>query len=238
MASAALSPSDNEAIIIVKAAPQLGEKHGETVCTAAITRDRRWVRLYPIAFRSLQQAQQFKRWDVIDYRWRQPKDNPRVESRRVENETLSITGSLPDKQRYGLIAPMIKESLVTERGAGRSFAFIRPNIRRFIVEKKSDAEYKKEVEGFKLFADQGNLFVKQLIPYEPCPFKFKYEYNIADGGRTGTCQDWETEATFFLWRKEYGEQKTLELMKARWGEDLPAKGILFAMGTHSLYPDT
>ncbi len=38
-----------EAIIVVKAAPRLGTGHGETVCTAGITRDGCWVRLYPIA---------------------------------------------------------------------------------------------------------------------------------------------------------------------------------------------
>lgn len=27
-------------------------------------------------------------------------------------------------------------------------------------------------------------------------------------------------------------------MKQRWGEEMPEKGLLFAMGTHSLYPDT
>ena len=27
-------------------------------------------------------------------------------------------------------------------------------------------------------------------------------------------------------------------MEERWGEELPAKGLLFAMDTHSQYPDT
>ena len=35
------------------------------------------------------------------------------------------------------------------------------------------------------------------MPYAPCPYRFKYDYETKDGKRTGTCQDWETEATFF-----------------------------------------
>jgi hypothetical protein len=54
----------------------------------------------------------------------------------------------------------------------------------------------------------------------------------------GACQDWETEATFFNWRGQYSEEQALKHMKERWGEELPAKGLLFAMGTHSQYPET
>ncbi|MEO0850758.1 MAG: hypothetical protein AAFY04_05020, partial [Pseudomonadota bacterium] len=51
-------------------------------------------------------------------------------------------------------------------------------------------------------------------------------------------QDWETEATFFKWRERYGEDKAVAEMQKVFGEEYPKKGVLFAMGTHSLYPDT
>ncbi|MFZ2586830.1 MAG: hypothetical protein WAZ18_01710 [Alphaproteobacteria bacterium] len=223
---------------MVKAAPQLGDKHGETVCTAAITRDGHWVRLYPITFRSLDAAQQFRRWDVVKYQWRTPKDDARLESRRVEHQSLAVVGTLPEAQRFGLIDPMVKTSLVAEREAGRSFAFIRPTIKGFIVEEKSPAEYEEEREKFDLYSRQADLFMKPVLPYKPCPYRFKYKYIIADGEREGTCQDWETEATYFQWERLYGKEKTLEMMKERWGHELPAKGLLFAMGTHSRWPDT
>jgi hypothetical protein len=232
-----LPESTAEAIIIVKAAPQLGDKHGETVCTAGITRDGQWVRLYPIAFRTLDQAQQFKRWDIVKYAWRRPKDDQRP-SRRVEHQSLRIAGTVPPAQRFGLVDLMQKDSLSVERAAGKSFAFIRPKIRKFLVEKKTDAQYREEEAAFALFAKQDNLFLKPLVPYKPCRFVFKYEYQIADGKRTGTCQDWETEATYFNWVKLYGEQDALKRMQQRWGEEMPDKGMLFAMGTHSRWPDT
>jgi hypothetical protein len=71
-----------------------------------------------------------------------------------------------------------------------------------------------------------------------CPYRFIYEYEIKGGKRHSTCQDWETEATFFHWRKQYGEAEALKRMHMRWSEELPAKGLLFGMGTHSLYPST
>jgi hypothetical protein len=228
----------DEAIIIVKAAPQLSARHGETVCTAAVTRDRRWVRLYPIAFRTLQDAQQFKRWDVVQYSWQPPRDDRRAESRRLRHQSLTITGNFPQHERYGLVTPMIKDSLEDEGKLGRSFAFIRPTIRRFIVEKKPADELEDEREKFALAAKQVDLFLGQIVPYAPCPYRFKYDYETKEGKRTGTCQDWETEATFFNWRKQYSEAEAIKHMQARWGDAMPAKGLLFAMGTHSQYPDT
>ncbi len=233
-----LTSGEAEAIIIVKAAPQLGEKHGETVCTAAITRERQWLRLYPIAFRTLEDGQQFKRWDIVRFKWRKPNDDSRVESRRVEHQTLTITGNLKDDQKFGLLDPMVIESLDAEYRAGRSFAFIRPTIKEFIIEEKTSTEYEEERAKFELYAKQADLFLKPILPYKPCPLRFKYRYSIADGERTGTCQDWETEATFYLWDKQYGRTKAIELMRARWGHEMPQKGLLFAMGTHSRWPET
>jgi hypothetical protein len=45
-------------------------------------------------------------------------------------------------------------------------------------------------------------------------------------------------ATVHKWSKLYGEPKALAEMNRRFGEEYPAKGMLLAMGTHSLYPDT
>lgn len=76
-----------------------------------------------------------------------------------------------------------------------------------------------------------------MIPYNPCPYRFRYKYETDDGLREGTCQDWEIEATFFNWSRQYGEKLALEKMQELFGTEYPAKGMLLAMGTHSRYPD-
>ncbi len=68
------------AIVIVKAAPQLSQTHGETVCWAGIDLHGNRVRLYPISFRTLVTAKKFGRWDWIQFKWRRPDDDPRIES--------------------------------------------------------------------------------------------------------------------------------------------------------------
>lgn len=227
-----------EAIVIVKAAPRLGNKYGETVCTAGVTHDHQWVRLYPVTFRRLDKSKQFDRWDVIQYSCQPNPADRRIESRKLDLESLSIGGTLPAKDRFALVEPMIRNSLDAELEAGRSLAFIRPTIRKLTIEKKPQAEFEAEKAEFDRYASQGDLFLGSTKAYTPCPYRFIYEYEIKDGKRHSTCQDWETEATFFHWQKQYGEAEALKRMHMRWSEELPAKGLLFAMGTHSLYPST
>ena len=229
----------SEAVILVKASPQVGKKHGETVCCAGVDDKGQWVRLYPVTFRTLDEGQQFGRWDKIKFRWHKPKDDPRPESLRVDHQSIEIVGGLKPKERLTLLSQLEVTSINKEKAEGRTLALLRPRNPKFFIEKKPDADIQEERQKFRDFAAQKDLFnSKHLIPFEPCPYIFKYSYETDDGQREGTCQDWETDATFFKWRKLYGETSALERMQKAFGEEYPAKGMVFAMGTHSLYPET
>jgi hypothetical protein len=234
-------PQRSSATIIVKAAPRVGQTHGELVCCAGIDPVGFWVRLYPVAFRTLEDAQKFGRWDVIDYDWRLPKGDARSESRRVEHHSLSISGHRKEKSsRENLIARLVVSSLATEENNGKSLAFIRPQKPKFIIEKKPADQFYAEKENFANWHRQEveglfGFMSKDIVPYEPCPYTFKYSYEISDGKREGTCQDWEVEATFLKWRRIYDEEKALKYMASRFGEEYPEKGFVLAMGTHKAY---
>lgn len=230
---------ETEAIVIIKAAPQVGQRHGETVCCAGIDLQGHWLRLYPISFRTLAEGQRFARWDRVRFKWRRPNDDPRVESRRVDQGSLEILGKLREREREGFLAGAIVTSLNRERSEGRSLALLKAEIRGFEAERKSAAEIDAEMQKFERLRAQPDLFTAgPLVPYKPCPFRFKYRYSTDDGEREGTCQDWETEATFYHWAKRYGADQAVEKMKRVFGEEYPSQGMLLAMGTHSKYPDT
>ncbi len=228
-----------EAIILIKAAPQVGKKHGETVCRAGVDLEGNWLRLYPVSFRRLDEAQVFGRWDRVRFRWSLPKDDQRIESRRIDQQSLSVTGELTKRERQNFLSPLIVTSLDKEREKGKSLALLRAEVLDFFYEQKTDDEIAKESAKFQALHDQADLFnTKPLIPYRPAPYKFKYRYLSDDGQREGTCQDWEIEATFYHWSRRYGKQEALEQMCRVFGEEYPRKGMLLAMGTHSQYPDT
>ena len=227
-----------EAIVIVKAAPQVGAAHGETVCCAALDLHGRWLRLYPIQFRHLEASQKFGRWDRIRFGWRKPSSDIRVESRRVDQDTLEIVGELKPRERQSFLTKSIVTGLKKERELGRSLALLQAHNLKFSVEKKEESELEEQRKEFRELQTQQDLFrTKHLVPYEPSPYKFKYHYTSEDGERLGTCQDWEIEATFFKWSKKYGESEALDRMKTTFGEEYPQKGMLLAMGTHSRWPE-
>ncbi|MFZ3034698.1 MAG: hypothetical protein WA138_11880 [Parvibaculum sp.] len=228
-----------EAIILIKAAPHIGEKHGETVCCAAIDIHGNWLRLYPISFRDLDENKKFGRWDRIKFKWRLPKDDSRSESRRVDQNSIEVVGTLKPSEREKFLANSVVTSLTNERKAGRSLALLRAKILNFKIELKSKDDHQKEIEKFAELRRQSDIFTKvPIVPYEPCLYRFKYKYQTDDGEREGTCQDWELEATFFNWQKRYGTETALAEIQRIFGEEYPAKGMVLAMGTHSQYPDT
>ena len=56
-----------EAIVMVKAAPQVGRRHGDNGLLRGIDLYGNWLRLYPVSFRTLEQSKKFARWDRIKF---------------------------------------------------------------------------------------------------------------------------------------------------------------------------
>lgn len=195
--------------------------------------------MYPVSFRVLEDSKKFGRWDKVEFSWRLPTDDKRVESRHVDSQTLEIIGTVPRRDKAVLLERLIVTSLQAERDRGHSLALLKPKIHDFRIEKKPDAQILEEQSRIDQFHRQSDLFIpRPAVPQVACRFQFKYRYSTDDGDREGTCQDWETEATFFKWRELYGESKALKEMQMQFGETLPSRGLYFAMGTHSRYPET
>ena len=227
----------DEAFVIVKAAPRRSEKFGETVCCAGIDRQGKWVRLYPIAFRYLDGPQKFKRWDHIRYRWSKPRasNDVRSESRRVDPNSIEVLHPLKHSARNPLATRCAVTSLQRELEAGRSLALLKCEILDFWAEKNSDAVMRKNGGVLAQLRAQSDLFKRasSSIPLRSCPYSFKYRYRCDDGDREGTCQDWETEQTFFRrLHDQASEEAALEWMIHKFGIEYPQKGMALAMGTH------
>lgn len=193
----------SEAIILVKASPQVGKKHGETVCCAGVSDQGKWLRLYPVSFHTLDQASQFRRWDRIRFRWKKPQDDHRPESLRVDHQSIEIIGELKQKERLNFLSRLEVTSINKVKAEGYTLALLRPRDPKFSIEKKSAADLKEEKQKFQAIAAQADMFNSTpLIPFDPCPYAFKYSYTTDDGEREGTCQDWETDAAFYNWSRQ------------------------------------
>ena len=117
---------NSRVVILVKALPQPSKTYGETVCCAGVTGTRDWKRLFPIRYRHLVGDSSFKRWDWVDFDFGRPKNDSRMESCHVHEESISIRGSLPKDERTTLLEPMLVASTDVAAAAGKSLALVRP----------------------------------------------------------------------------------------------------------------
>jgi hypothetical protein len=189
-----------------------------------------------VHFRRLREK--VRRWDLIEYEYRIPKDDRRSESRRVQEDTIRVIRAVPSAERSALLGPVIVPSTASAAAKGQSLALIRPRCVQFNAKKKSQKEIESEQQSYREAANHGSFFDEELAELQPCPFAFQFQYHDDDNkAHTSTCDDWESAAMFRRFSERYGEQKAIELMRKTFEEDYPSKGIAFAMGTHSRYPD-
>jgi hypothetical protein len=228
-----------EALILVKAWPHVGHKHGETVCCAGITRNREWRRHFPVSFRTLDDKQKFGRWQWIRYKASLPRNDTRPESRAIVDNSIEIIGELKQSERAQFLRPMVRQSVDEAKSKGETLTLIEPAKLDFYWEEKTDPEMAKEASLSREWANQYSFLTEPVAPLEPCRFRFKFRYIDGAGKeRNGTCDDWESGVTFRRREKTLGHIGALNSMKEQFEQDYMKKGCVFAMGTHSIYPDT
>ena len=230
----------SRAVVLVKALPQVSEVYGETVCVAAIDEYGRWLRLYPVTFRELKGEQQFRRWDIISFKWRLPElsKDRRTESRHVERDSFAIEGELKVSERQRFLAKAVAGSTRKELEAGRSLALVSGRDYRFFHRLRDPADLDEDRAKYAKWSASPDLFgERRLPPREPAPYLFFYTYRDDDGAHECRCHDWEMEAAFFRRRQALGEREALASMAQTFGEEYPRRGMLLAMGTHSRRPE-
>ena len=154
------------ALILVKALPRKGDEHGEVVCCAGVTEKHEWRRQYPVRFRHLKEK--FKRWQWIEYKYRLPKDDDRVESRRVLEDSIKPLKLIPKRERVGFLKPLILPSVEVAAERGQSLTLIRPVEPRLVSRRKTSLEIEDEKRGYEKAAQQHSLLDDSLNALIPC----------------------------------------------------------------------
>jgi hypothetical protein len=227
-----------QVVILVKALPRPSKKYGETVCCAGVTAAREWKRLYPVRFRQLTGDQRFRRWQWVEFKYRRPTHDLRRESCHVFEDTIITLGDLPARDRFALIDPIIAASPRAAHDAGASLAIIRPSNTRFIARRKPDRVIESEKRAYAEASVQTGFLDKELAKFTPSPHEFAFSFQSADGSHTWRCGDWETHATYFRWRQQYGDAETVRKLSGLYNDDYPRRGMVFAIGNMAKRPQT
>jgi len=201
-------------LIAVRTYPVPATKSIEASCTAGITEDGKWIRLFPIPFRLMAEENRFSKWQWISTDVVKPTSDARPESYKLNSETIQAGEKLGTadgwRARRDLIKPLIRKSMCEIRREQDTQGFptlgvFRPaRIKRLILE-DDESEWSAAQRAI---LRQDDLFQKTpAATLEKMPFKFKYEFVCADPeckSHTMSCTDWEMAESYRRWRKDYG----------------------------------
>ena len=221
-------------VIIVKAQPHRSSKYSETVCAAGVGEDGRWRRQYPVPYRILNNSHKFKRWEWIRYEYRLPKNDRRKESQKVVPNSIVTDGTLRSSERGRLLAPLILRDFSDADDRGKSLTLVRPRTLTFEWIPKSAGEVASERDKHANLARQLSFFDTSAKPLEPCPSQFFADWTDQAGlRRRHECDDWESSAAFSRFRREYGEDQALLILKEKYEVQYLNAGLALAFSTHS-----
>jgi hypothetical protein len=246
-------PREIEFLPLVKAYPALSRRYGEVSCIAGLDmKTSKWIRLYPVPFRTLEDAQKFRKYEPIRARVQRPRDDRRPESWRVDAESIEVVGPVLSVEhewaaRRPVVEPAIGESMCAvrkaQKGNGTSLQMFRPRevLELIIEDAETDPEKGRRAEDW---AAQGSLLGSadlqlQRKALEQIPFRFLYRYFCAADDCPGHRQsivDWEIIA---LYRKVRKQENWRDLIRAKWFDQMcgPDRDTAFIVGNQHQHPD-
>jgi len=219
-------------LITVKTYPTLSRKHGETVCTAGVRADGTWVRLYPVPFRRLDEAEQYRKFDWIELDVRKSTSDHRPETHHpTDAKAIQHVGHLDTKDGWRERRRVLKAVPVYVRlqplldGAKTntvSLAMFKPaRILDFIWEACERNWDEAKVEAMRDLSSHGELFVdvqwRQTFALMPkLPFNFSYQFEDSDGKRSKLqVLDWEVGQLFHNCLRDAGGDEGVALAKVK-----------------------
>lgn len=190
-------------LVTVKTYPTPSAKYQETVCTAGITSDGEWIRLYPIAFRHCPYDQWYKKYQWIETMARRKRNDPRPETYEPNMSTFKVGEWVDSKDgwqaRKAVVLPTAVESLHDLEATGASLGVFKPaEVLDFTWETDSSDWTERQ----KNILAQGSLFERGNKPLEKIPWVFRYDYRCSDPSCPGHRQqilDWELYEGYRSW---------------------------------------
>jgi hypothetical protein len=203
-------------LITVRTYPVPAQKNIEVSCTAGVTKEGEWIRLFPVPYRWMNFDQRFVKYQWIDVDVIKATQDQRPESYKINVDTIKIGEQVSTvdswRARKDVVGPLIKKSMCQirkERDANGSptLGLFKPReIKRLIIE-PDDSEWTQQQL---INLDQTMLFQKgPTEKLEKLPHKFSYKFLCDDPdckGHTMSCTDWEMGQSYREWRDEYQEE--------------------------------
>ncbi|MBL0319191.1 MAG: hypothetical protein IPP74_07875 [Alphaproteobacteria bacterium] len=237
---------DTKILITVKTYPLPSKSHLETVCTAGICEDGRWVRLYPVSFRQMDKEQRFSKYQWIQVPLIKDTRDPRPESYKLAGSIIPLnkldTNQLWDKRKeivlnqvYTNLQLLINEARDTS--IFTSLATFKPEKIISFQVINNHSIHEKKIQHKVLEMQLGKEIGKRLA--EKVPYSFYYIFTD-DSGKRSRMQilDWEIyQLTRKLIHKYRGNKGMIySHLKAKYFDEFTQnRDLYFFLGTHKYW---
>jgi hypothetical protein len=246
--------------ILVKTYPTPSAAHSETVCTAGITSDGRWIRLYPVPHRLLPDGSQYGKWQWIDVTIsdKGANNDPRLESHKVDILSIKAGESLDSQhdrlwKRRRAILEHLPHATMRELEAAHqadkdsqrpwtSLGMVRPTAILDLTWEKAEVPEWTIEQLAKL--NQTNLFARDDFQrLKKVPYKFRITYTCADRPQAYTTmiEDWEIGMLYFncIWGGDSEAQALLKVKTKYLGDVLnqDKRDVRLLVGTRGVHPN-
>ncbi|MEX2167740.1 MAG: hypothetical protein WD851_00390 [Pirellulales bacterium] len=240
-------------LITVKTYPIPSSKYDELVCTAGVTETGDFVRLYPVNFRDLPYAQQYRKYQWIEVAAEKHTGrDSRKESYRPDSSTLALFGE-PIATKRGDWSERAKfvlakksnslEELIERQATDRtSLGIFKPKKVHDLVISKDSPEWKPQ---FLQELRQARIWEDRITSKEPprkVPFKFHYDFECDDSRckrHKMMIEDWEVGALYWkLVDQGTTPDEAARKVRAKFLDELCAanKATHFYVGTILAHP--
>lgn len=231
-------------LITVMTYPHPSVGYQELICTAGITEQNEWVRLYPIDYRYRPKQQQFRKyqWIEVNLSPRGDKNDRRKESHKPDLDSIKILGTpLSTDNAWAERRKFIDrlehrtlneyKQLFDEEHV--SLGVVRPKRVLDMKIEPADLDWKPE---WQMLFDQLKLFGEPQKPLRKIPWKFSYVFECEDTQKphTAMCEDWELGVLYLNEVDRLGNEKAAaESVKNKFLNEMCSakKDTRFFMGT-------
>lgn len=253
---------------VVKAYPTVSKKYGEVSCIAgiaftevdAVSRPKvRWIRLYPVPFRDLEDAKQFAKYQPMRIAVNAHSGDRRPETRRPNLESIELTresaipaaGDWSGRRRF--VEPLMTDSMCGLQRRWKeekvSLGIFRPaKITGLDIEAADVTRDKEEmVKTWARLRAQSSLLdgigleeqKQQMRALDLIPWRFKLRYRcddpLCEGKHAQSIIDWEIGAFYLRVRNEANWQDILrqKVLQEMCGPD---REVAIIVGNQLLHP--
>lgn len=244
---------EEKIFITVKTYPRPSVKYRELVCTAGITENGKWIRLYPIDFRYMKYLQQYKKYQWTKVKVAKNQTDFRADSYRPEINSIHPLGAPFDTKkdknwtrRKEILLPTVHYRSLEEiqddyESKGISLGIFKPKkVEDLIIEADTadwSPKHSKVLNQLVLFGDQPK-------PLTKIPYKFSYKF-ICNDERCKKAHelailDWEIFMLYLNIKNNYpyAMDEILQKIKDKWLTEMwsPKRDSYLIVGTQFPYP--